>query len=251
MRIALKIGYDGRKFNGFAMQPNKRTIEGEILKRLIKSKIIVSREKAKFQYAARTDKGVSAFGNVIAFNCSGNAVKVLESLDDIWLTGYAFVDENFNPKRCVRKIYRYYLFNEGYDIKKIKEAAKIFQGEHNFSNFAKLNGRNPKRKIDKINVQGTKIIKIDFIAKSFLWNQIRRIVAAIIKVGRSEADIENIKRLLECREKGNFGLAPAKYLVLVDIIYNFSFKKILPKEVCIEKEIYEDFLKYSVSQKVS
>lgn len=241
MRIAIKIGYDGTKFDGFAIQPNKRTVEGEILKLLIKTKIIEDRKKAKFQYAARTDKGVSAFGNVIAFNCKGNAVKVLQNMKDIWVFGFAEVDEKFNPRKCIEKIYRYYLYDDGYNLNIIKQTLALFKGKHNFSNFARLDGRNPIREIKKIKIRKKgKIIKIDFIAQSFLWNQIRRIMAAVIKAGKGEIDLQEIENALKCNIKKNFGLAPAENLVLLDVKYNFDFNKFLPWQVCIRKEIYAD-----------
>lgn len=241
MRIAIKIGYDGSLFDGFAMQPNKKTVEGEILKRLRKSKIIKDRKKDRFQYASRTDKGVSAFGNVIAFNSKGNAIKVLEGMEGIWIFGYKFVSENFNPKRCKSKIYRYYLYDDGYDIEKLNKCAKLFEGEHNFSNFARLDGRNPVRKIDKVRViKEGEIIKIDFIGKSFLWNQIRRMVSAMIKVGKNEADVNDVKKALYCKEKKNFGVAPAQNLVLYDIKYDFEFEKVLPREILIKRCMMND-----------
>ena len=40
MRIGLKFAYDGSKFHGYARQPNLRTIEGELIKALIKNGFI-------------------------------------------------------------------------------------------------------------------------------------------------------------------------------------------------------------------
>lgn len=239
MRIAIKIGYDGTRFYGFAKQPDRRTVEGEIIERLKKTKVL----NGKIQYAARTDRGVSAFGNVIAFNCKGNAIKVLENIQDIWLVGYAEVEEGFNPRYCRKKIYRYYLYNENYDLGKIREAIKLFEGEHDFSYFARKDGRNPVMKIDKITMKGKEILKFDFEGKYFLWNQIRRIMAAIIKAGRGEASKEEIKKTLEKKERINFGLAPAENLVLIDVKYDFKFIPLYPKNLAIKREIFKDFLK--------
>ncbi len=242
MRIAIKIGYDGTKFNGFAIQPNRKTVEGEILNRLIKTKIIDDRRKARFQYAARTDKGVSALGNVIAFNCKGDAIKAMKKLRDIWIFGYAFVRNDFNPRNCKSKIYRYYLYDIGYDFKKMQQSAKLFEGKHNFSNFARIDSRNPIRKIDSIKIKKEgRIIKIDFEGKSFLWNQIRRMMAAIIKAARNEVEINEIEKALN-GERKNFGLAPAENLVLYDIKYDFNFEKILPEEIFVKSSIFKDAL---------
>jgi len=244
VRHAIKIGYDGKYFNGFATQPDKKTVEGEILKRLIKSKLINGRKDARFQYAARTDKGVSAFGNVIAFDSKGNPLKVLDSMENIWITGYASVDKNFNPRYARYRIYRYYLINKGYDIKKMRMAAKLMEGEHDFSNFSKRDGRKTIRKLDKIIIKGRKILKIDFFAPSFLWNQVRRMVAALVMVGRGEAGVDSIKNALNGK-RTNFGIMPSKNLVLLDVVYeNVDFEPRVPDEIIIKREIYKDASNY-------
>lgn len=241
MRVAIKIGYDGSHFDGFAMQPGKKTVEGEIIKRLKRTSIIEGRKEARFQYAARTDKGVSAFGNVIAFNCKGNAIRVMRGLKNIWLFGYAEVDEKFNPRYCRTKIYRYYLPAKTIDIRKIKEAARLFVGEHDFSYFARIDARNPVRRIDRIDViKKEHIIKIDFEAPSFLWNQIRRIVAALMKYAEGEINIDDIIDALEKRRRINFGVAPAENLVLLDVRYDFDFMPLFSEEIIIKREIFMD-----------
>jgi len=241
MRVAIKVGYDGSHFSGFAMQPGKKTVEGEIIKRLKKTNIIKGRKEAKFQYAARTDKGVSAFGNVIAFNCRGNAIRVMKGLKNIWVFGYAEVDEKFNPRYCRTKIYRYYLPAKKIDIRKMKEAAGLFVGEHDFSYFARVDARNPVRRMDRIDViKKGDVIKIDFEAPSFLWNQIRRIVAAMTRYAEGKINIDDIVDALEKKKRANFGLAPAENLILLDIKYDFEFMPLLPEEIVIKREIFMD-----------
>ena len=76
MRLAFKFAYDGRKFSGYARQPNLQTIEGELIKTLIQHGFIKDTKQSHFRSASRTDKGVSALGNVIAFNtdCTKNII---------------------------------------------------------------------------------------------------------------------------------------------------------------------------------
>ncbi|MBC7081761.1 MAG: tRNA pseudouridine(38-40) synthase TruA [Thermoplasmatales archaeon] len=239
MRIALKIGYDGTLFNGFARQKGKETVEGEILKILKKSKIVKDIKEAKFQYAARTDRGVSAIANVISFNCRGNALRIFENSRRIWIFGYAYVDENFNPRHCKSKRYRYYVYDRGYDIKKMIEAVKIFEGEHDFAYFVKDKRRTISR-IDKIEVIKGKIIKFDFEGKFFLWNQIRRIMAAVLGVGEGKYDIEDVKKALKKEERINFGLAKPENLILIDIKYDFEFIPFIQPDFLIKNEIFKD-----------
>ncbi|KLO04316.1 pseudouridine synthase, partial [Schizopora paradoxa] len=68
---ALLIGYAGSGFNGMQIQPDVRTIEGEIFKALVNAGA-VSKDNADdpvkvgLQRAARTDAGVHAAGNVVS-----------------------------------------------------------------------------------------------------------------------------------------------------------------------------------------
>ena len=232
MRLALKIAYDGRAYHGYARQPNVKTIEGEIIDALLEIKAIESVEEAKLHVASRTDKGVSAWGNVIAFNTSMKKDSIINALchlfKNIWIIGYASVEKNFHPRYAKQRKYRYYLVNNGLDIKKVREVAELFIGEHDFSNFAKIENKNPIRKIDDIVIHDGKIIKVDFTAKTFLWHQVRRIVSAIKKAGEG-TPIDEIKDALAGRKKTNFGIAPPENLVLMDVVYpknlNFHYLK--------------------------
>jgi len=220
MRIAIKIAYDGSKFQGFAIQPGKKTVEGEIISKLKKSGIIEGRRESRFQYASRTDKGVNALGNVISFDTRGNFLRVMENMDDIWVMGYAEVDENFNPRYCSSKTYRYYLHNRCYDTKKMEEAIKIFVGKHDFSSFARRDSRNPVRRIYSAEMKKVdEMLIFDFEGKSFLWNQVRRMMGAVIMAGAGKINLDDIKLALEGKEK-HFPPAPPENLVLLDVKYN-------------------------------
>ena len=63
-RIKLIIQYDGTDFCGFQVQPNKRTIQGEIEKVLA----FLFKENIKIYASGRTDAGVSAFAQVAHFD---------------------------------------------------------------------------------------------------------------------------------------------------------------------------------------
>jgi tRNA pseudouridine38-40 synthase len=124
------------------------------------------------------------------------------------------------------RVYSYYLKNKKYNIEKILSASSIFTGTHNFLNFARLEtGKKPSRTIENIFLDiNDELIQIDFYAQTFLWNQIRRIISAIIKVGTAEIDSNQILSALENPyRKIDFGLSPAEPLVLKNIFYDFRF----------------------------
>lgn len=67
--IALRVAYDGRRFGGLATQgggEGDNSIERHLFDALQKAKLVASREGACFSRSGRTDKGVSAFGQVVA-----------------------------------------------------------------------------------------------------------------------------------------------------------------------------------------
>jgi tRNA pseudouridine38-40 synthase len=231
MRVIIKFAYNGKKFHGYARQPNLKTVEGELIRALVKHEIIKDTKESYFRSASRTDKAVSALGNAVAFNTNNPKKNILQNLTDefssILLYGIKKVKPEFNPRHAIFRQYRYYLPLTNLDIEKIVPALNCFTGEHNFSNFAKLEShRNPIRTIDNILfTQENNILIIDFFAQTFLWHQIRRILSALIKVGSGKLENEEITKALNYPDKKvDFGLAPAEPLILKDVVYNFEFE---------------------------
>lgn len=231
MRIAIKFAYDGRAFHGYARQPKLKTVEGDIIKFLITKKIIKDTKQSVFRSSSRTDKGVSALGNVVAFNSDVTKKQMINDLFDenssIIYYGIKEVNNDFYPRYAKLRKYRYYLSSNNLDIEKIINASECFSRKHNFSNFAKLESfKDPIRKIDNIVFEfEDNFIVIDFFAQTFLWNQIRRIISALTKIGNGKIKKMQIYKALETPDiKVDFGLAPAEPLILKDIFYDFEFE---------------------------
>lgn len=247
MRLAIKLAYDGRKFHGYARQPHLKTVEDEIINAMIKHRFIEDVAESHFRSASRTDKGVSALGNVVAFNTNASKKDILKDssneLTDILLYGIKEVETDFNPRYAVSRQYSYYLNIKNLDVEKLISSSVIFTGEHNFSNFARVESfKNPVRSIDNIVfTHGENFLVIDFYAQTFLWNQIRRIISALEKIGRGELTEKQLKfALFNPNEKVDFGLAPAKPLILRNVSYGFEFehdKKLMRKLDDFEKKI--------------
>jgi len=231
MRIALKFAYDGQKFAGYARQPNRKTVEGELLTALITHGFIDDAKTSCFRSASRTDKGVSAFGNVVAVNTDVSKEQMIQELQEIipniFVYGIQNVDLDFYPRYAKLRIYRYYLVNKGFVVDDVFSAAAVFTGEHNFKNFARVEeGKNPLRTIDAIVVsEEKKFLVFDFYAQNYLWNQIRRLMSAIEKVGLKKLTKKHLSDALNNPEKKvDFGLSPAEPLILKDIVYDFAFE---------------------------
>ncbi|NPA48042.1 MAG: tRNA pseudouridine(38-40) synthase TruA [Thermococci archaeon] len=229
MKLALRIAYDGTVFHGFQRQPGIRTVEGELLRALVKLGIIEDPAKDEFRGASRTDRGVSAFFNVVSFFPRGRRELVRPevlnpNLSDVWVLGVAEVPDDFHPRFWARsKTYRYYLVDEGFDLDKMVECAGLFEGTHDFSAFAKLEpGRNPVREVSSIRVlprNGYYVIEVT--GKSFLWEMVRRIVNALRFCGLGLLRPEEVEAMLSGigRMRGKIAPARAENLVLWSIEY--------------------------------
>lgn len=228
-RIALKLAYIGDRYHGFQIQQNAHAIESEIFASLENNNIVNDTKESRYSRAARTDRGVHASGQVIAFDTSTSFGDSLPRIinhdlpDDIWVWAYAEVPSVFDARRdAVRRDYRYYLYDQGYNVPDMKESSRLFTGTHDFSNFArKIEG--VVRTINRIEVcERDGFVIIDVSAPSFLWNMVRRIAAALEQVGAGFQDSGWIRELLDPkRHPIHQGIhpAPAHGLVLQSVAF--------------------------------
>ncbi len=226
-RAAVKAAYEGRHFAGSQRQPGATTVEGEILRALKRIRAMRSAKEARFKAASRTDRGVSALGNVFAFDTDFRKDELLRALNSaterVFFYALADVPLDFSPRRARGRWYRYWLPGEGLDIVRMRECASLFRGKHDFRSFCRAEGRSTVRTIDSLDISvDGEFVLIDAKAREFLWNMVRRIVAAMEAVGSGRSRIEEVNETLE-GERKSFGLAPAENLVLMDVLYDFPF----------------------------
>lgn len=235
-RYALRFGYSGKSFSGYQIQPNCRTVEGDILKALYKLEIILDPRKGRFQSASRTDRGVSALCNVVAFDTdfkkSGIIPALNANLEDIWFYAVAGVNPHFNPRYAERRIYRYMLPNENRRIDRLKKAGELFIGNHDFCKFSyPVKGKYTRKSIEKIAIvngsggkehSGERFVFIDIYAQSFLWGMVRRIVSAMLGYENKSITLSEIKAALRGEKTRITGTAPPEPLILMDIQYPCS-----------------------------
>lgn len=175
--------------------------------------------------AARTDRGVSAVGQVIALDClkSPNLDRLNDSLpEDIAVLAAAKVKPDFNPRIQARgKHYRYVCeAPPGFDLPLAHQAAKLLEGTHDFRHLCKHErGRSTIGELEYASVHEQKILEFDFIAQAFLWQQVRRMVGVLLAVGMGKLSLDGLKRMLEGRAKQAMRPAPAEGLVLVSVRY--------------------------------
>ncbi|MGD1060677.1 MAG: tRNA pseudouridine(38-40) synthase TruA [Methanomassiliicoccales archaeon] len=227
-RAAVKIAYDGRGFMGSQRQPGGCTVEDEVICCLTRITAICSPEEARFRAASRTDRGVSALGNVVAFDTSFDKKQLLQALnsqsDSVFFLGVAKVPPTFSPRRAQGRWYRYFLPAEGIDLTRLDAALKLFEGTHDFKRFCKPEGRETTKRIESISAFPIgDFIVVDFRAREFLRNLIRRIIAAAEMAGSGGVGLDVVEQAVEGSEF-SFGLARPENLVLMEVRYTLDFE---------------------------
>lgn len=236
MRVALRIAYDGRRFYGHQRQPDAPTVEGECLAALRAGRVVSDPRKAFFRSASRTDRGVSALGNVIAFDTPLHAEAALGAFNGkahgVWAWAYANVPDTFHPRHAEERWYRYHLL-EPYPLDLLRRAAALFPGEHDFRWFTSdpPPGSFAIGAVDVSLDEGLAVI--DVRGRSFRRGMIRRIVAAVVGHASGDVPLAEIRAALE-GERRDFGMVPAEGLFLMGVRYGFPFTTVLKPKVLDE-----------------
>ncbi len=175
----LNIAYDS-SFHGFQVQPELRTVQGEILKALKPigiEKVIAS---------SRTDSNVRACSNIIEVKADDclKVCRIVDSINGIIVRGYFASDEYVKIRGKIRKEYIYvYPSKLDYDI---TERAVNDYLKSNYSIFSKDPGRKVILESLTFKIFRSSTIFI-FKGKSFSWNFVRISSENIVK--RSEGKI--------------------------------------------------------------
>jgi tRNA pseudouridine38-40 synthase len=232
VRLAFRTGYIGDHFFGSQMQGNDRTVEGEFVSACVRSGIFSDHREARFLAAGRTDRGVHARGQVFALSTEvpERAVSVLnwQLPKDAWVTGFAEVDEAFNPRfRALRRTYRYYFGERDLDTESMAEACPLFCGCHDFSSFARVENKDPARNVLDARVfPDRELACFEVTAESFLWHMVRYMAAALLLVGLGEWTPEDIQERLKDGRIRPLSPAPSRHLVLWDVDCGLTFSSL-------------------------
>lgn len=238
-RFRATVEYDGTEFAGFQLQRNARTVQGELEAALSR---LSGGVRQPVMGAGRTDAGVHATGQVIAFTYPGSlsAEALTESLNgmlppDVAIRDLRRAPAGFNPRYAARyREYRYSIWNGSrsplrertalsvrteLDVAAMASAATALEGRHDFSAFGGADPQ-PIRTIHRIRVrrQGS-MVTIDVRADAFLRGMVRRIVAALLEVGRGTLEVSAVPGLLTAGKPALAGAsAPARGLCLRRVV---------------------------------
>ena len=242
--IKLIVTYDGSAFSGYQYQPDVPTVQGELERAF---KLITRGEESRAVGAGRTDAGVHAIEQVVLFKtrCPIPLEKLIIGLNSaipgsLRISRAEEVDEEFHPCFSARgKHYRYLWrlvetpspFYERFywqltkkpDIERMKEAAKLYIGEHDFAAFAK----SPQQYESTIrNILQAElslkedILQFDVIGTGFMHNMVRNMAKVLYLIGTNQMEAEEINELYRNHDRHRLG-APATPggLYLMKVMY--------------------------------
>jgi len=220
MRLALVVEYEGTRYHGFQYQTNAPSVQAEL-------EVAIARltgEESRVKGAGRTDAGVHAKGQVVAFDTSAvhtpqTFVRALNFYlpDDIVIKRAYIVDSDFDPRRMARsRRYGYtidcgatpspltrrtaYHVGAPLNVRRMRTAAAYFLGRHDFARFGGLpSGPNAStvREVFKAKVrQHLNFVNFEVEGNSFLPHQVRRMAGALVDVGRGSLTLTEFKSLI-------------------------------------------------------
>jgi tRNA pseudouridine38-40 synthase len=244
-RIKCIIAYDGTNFAGYQLQPNKRTVQGELERALAQ---IHKGDSIRVYASGRTDASVHAYGQVIHFDSpfaipEERWAKALNALlpDDIIVKEVNKVPSSFHARFSAKaKEYRYrvrtaqepdvflrnYVYHYPYPLNNeaMEKALTYLIGTHDFTSFcsAKTDVEDKVRTIYKAKmfVEKDEIV-FQLIGNGFLYNMVRIIVGTMLEVGRGKIKPEDIPFILEKKDRSLAGkTAPGNGLYLWSVQYD-------------------------------
>tara|TARA_B100001179_G_scaffold227440_1_gene209976 strand:- start:1706 stop:2461 length:756 start_codon:yes stop_codon:yes gene_type:complete len=243
-KVVVALEYDGTSFNGSQKQDNVRTIQG-VFDQVLEA---INKKPVGSEFASRTDSGVHATHQVASFvsdkyrsNSSWASALNYYLPRDISVNKCMTVDNNFDVRRDANeREYVYSVYSNPtisplmdrycehlkykVNVDDLSETAQIFKGSHDFLSFvgrSALEDRTTLREIKEVECsEDDRMIKIKFVGRSFLHQQIRRMVGAVLLVMQGKLTRRQLYNALEKPKKGSISsLSSSKGLCLSNIKY--------------------------------
>src|SRR5437016_12703274 len=243
------LEYDGTRYSGWQEQKNARTVMGEIRKAAEQ----VFGGDFEMQGAGRTDAGVHALAQVMHIKVASQVQHTLDVIRrrlndllpaDIAILNVERASRNFHARHdALARVYLYQIsrrkqaFIKKYvwwvkdelDIEEMSRAVSMLVGRHDFLCFRASDPSRPGEST-VVEIEGAAIeaeqdiIQFRIAGSHFLWRMVRRVVGALVKVGKREISIEDFRKLLDGHCDAAFDVAawtaPASGLFLEEIRYN-------------------------------
>jgi tRNA pseudouridine38-40 synthase len=242
MRYFITLSYDGTAYHGWQVQPNGRSVQGELQRGLS----LVLRSDVNVTGAGRTDAGVHARMMVAHFDigreidCEQLAYKLNRLLPrDISIQKVELVEDCMHARfSAVLRTYHYYIhtqkspFDRYYscqmpytlDFEKMNKAAQMLLEYDDFKAFCKSHS-DVKTTICRVTVAqwhqtSSFAWYFEISANRFLRNMVRAVVGTLVEVGRGRLSLEGFRRVIEGKQRSDAGESmPANALFLERIDY--------------------------------
>jgi tRNA pseudouridine38-40 synthase len=243
-RLRIDLAYDGTNFSGWAMQPDRRTVQACIEEALSK----IARVNVETIVAGRTDAGVHATGQVIHVDVPDTLLlddlgyKLNRILDeDVRINNIEIAPPAFHARfSALRRYYEYRILDENkviqpmarlntaswyrpLDVDLMNRASSLLLGTHDYAAFCKFReGGTTIRTLETYQWRRDHegYLVADVIADAFCYSMVRNLVGAIVCVADGRKDPEWIVTLLENKERVSDSLVfPARGLTLYKVDY--------------------------------
>ncbi len=242
-RYQIILAYDGTNFEGYQRQKGRRTVQGVFEAALSR----LGWEGGKVLSAGRTDSGVHAAGQVIAFDLDwkhgiealGEALNALLPADAA-VQRVGEVRADFHPRYDARaRTYRYQVYchplrnpiaerfafrsASDLDVSRLQAAADCFIGTHDFSAFGApmKTGGSTIRSILKAEWQQDGNMRTFWIeANAFLYHMVRRLVYLQIQAALEKVTLDELRGGVEHASPLKPGIAPSNGLMLWSVRYH-------------------------------
>ncbi len=242
MRFRAEVEYDGTNYHGFQRQREESTIQQE----LEQSITVISGEQVAVVGAGRTDTGVHATGQVIAFNLEWkHSLHELHRAlnaklpEDIVLRALSPASDDFHPRFDARvRTYNYHIYNANIrspllrihswhiirplDLKAMNQAAEAIIGVHDFATFGQPpQGDDTVREVYSSSWRRDgSLLLFEISANAFLKRMVRSLVGTMRSVGDGSRSSEEFELALMARNRSHSGkTAPACGLYLMSVSY--------------------------------
>ncbi|MFB6268093.1 MAG: tRNA pseudouridine(38-40) synthase TruA [Halodesulfurarchaeum sp.] len=227
---AFRVAYDGRPFHGFQRQPDVRTVEGALFGALRELGVEFETKPPGYAAAGRTDAGVSALAQTIAFEAPAwltPAAFTAALPDSIGVWAEATVPDDFHATHdAVAREYTYHLHAPEASRERAAEAAALLSGRHDFHNLTP-DSEATVRELELSVRDDHPYLVITARAGGFSRQLVRRLVSLLEAVAGGDRRTDCIDRVLSDRPvEGPDGIAPAPAypLVLTEVRYAVSFQ---------------------------
>ena len=243
-RYRALLAYDGTDFCGFQRQAAGRSVQGDVEAALGR---ISSQPAVPVLAAGRTDSGVHAAGQVVAFDLDWvhGVERLCAALNahlafDVAVQKVEVVDAAFHPRFAAKsRRYEYQIHNAAVrlprtarsqwhawpelDLGMMQAASIALVGRHDFATFgtAPEGGGSTVRTVTRVEwrANGAEML-FEIAADGFLYRMVRSIVGSLCQVGWGAWPVSELaKRLAACDRKLSGSAAPAHGLSLVEVEY--------------------------------